>query len=123
MKLWPHRPRGVLRLVAAALVIGAIASPAVSGQGAASIDVSASVTGCQKSGGGISCQVAVSFGTLADADYYTAKVTAPGGSTQRFGRVPAGSVTLPVAYTGNGDYTVTIAAYDENARVAESSSG
>jgi hypothetical protein len=102
--------------VAALLVSAAATAPAVFGGGAGSIAVSASLAGCERSGDRTTCLVAVSFSSLSGADYYTAKVTRPDGSTQGFGHVGPGFATLPVAYTGSGRYVVTISAWGSGAK-------
>jgi hypothetical protein len=118
-----RRRRWLLGSIAAVLVAGAVAAPAVSGGGPGSIAVSASLAGCDRSGTGITCQVAVSFSPLPRAAYYSATVTRPDGATQAFGRVGPGSATLPVTYTRNGHYLVTISAWSGANRLGRSSSG
>jgi hypothetical protein len=94
------------------------------GSGAASLDVQATQGSCGIGGGSITCRIEASFNRLADAEYYTASVTAPDGSVSDLGTVSEGggtgrtSASLPVPYAGNGSYTVTITAYgyDERGR-------
>jgi hypothetical protein len=50
------------------------------GSGAASLDVQATQGSCGIGGGSITCRIVASFNRLADAEYYTASVTAPDGS-------------------------------------------
>lgn len=108
--------------LATVLVAAAIAAPTSSGGGAGSIAVSASLAGCGGSGGAVTCNIAVSFSSLPKADHYTATVTGPDGRIQGFGRVGPGSATLPVAYSGNGHYVVTISAWSASTRVGRASS-
>jgi hypothetical protein len=109
--------------IAAVLVAAAVAAPTVSGGGPGSIAVSASLASCDRSGGGTTCQIAVSFSSLPGAAHYTATVTRPDGTTQGFGSVGPGSATLPVGYTGNGHYVVTVSAWSGAKRLGRSSSG
>jgi hypothetical protein len=118
----PRRLRWLGASVAALLAAGALAAPAVFGGGPGSIAVSASLAGCERLGGEVTCQVAVSFSSLGGADYYTATVTRPDGGAQDFGRVGPGSATLPVSYAGNGRYVVTISAWGETKRLGSASS-
>lgn len=108
--------------MAVLLAATAVAAPTVLGGGPGSISVSTSLAGCDRSGEGITCGIAVSFSSLPGADHYTATVTRPDGSTQEFGRVGQGSATLPVTYTGNGQYVVTISAWGGAERLGKSSS-
>ena len=80
------------------------------------LSVSADVTGCHGSpaAGTVVCNLYVSFSSVSGATSYTAEVTRPGGGVQTFD-VGRGSATLPVTYTGNGEYVVTIKAYGDPA--------
>jgi hypothetical protein len=84
------------------------------------LSVSADVTGCRGGAavGGITCDIYVSFSSVSGATSYTAEVTRPGGGVQTF-NVGGGSATLPVGYTGNGEYVVTIKAYGDPAGADE----
>lgn len=118
-----RRLRWIGGSIAVLLAAAAVAAPTVSGGGPGSISVAASLAGCDRSGGGITCQIGVSFSSLPGADHYTATVTRPDGSTQAFGHVGSGSATLPVTYTGNGHYVVTISAWGGAERLGQASSG
>jgi hypothetical protein len=80
------------------------------------LSVSADVTGCHGSpaAGTVVCNLYVSFSSVSGATSYTAEVARPGGGAQTF-NVGGGSATLPVGYTGNGEYVVTIKAYGDPA--------
>jgi hypothetical protein len=80
------------------------------------LSVSADVTGCRGGAavGGITCDIYVSFSSVSGATSYTAEVARPGAGVQTF-NVGGGSATLPVGYTGNGEYVVTIKAYGDPA--------
>ena len=84
--------------------------PAASSPAAGTITVSPTLTGCEGSGGSVSCHLSVSFGSVAGANHYTASVRGPDGVVHDLGTVssPAG-ITVPFA--GNGTYTVTINAW------------
>jgi hypothetical protein len=121
-------PRRHLRrwlAVAGVSAVAGVAAGGASGQSVHTLSVSASVSGCEGSGGAITCEVDASFGSISGAEYYTAKVTAPGGGAQSFGRVGPGSASLPVSWTGNGEYVVTISAWgsDPDEALARDSSG
>lgn len=83
----------------------------------------ASLGGCEPAGGAYHCQIDASFSGPSEADYYTASVTGPDGSTQDFGTVPAGSASVWPTYTGDGTYTVTITAWDDGKRVSRDTAG
>lgn len=117
-----RRLRWIGGSVAALLAAAAVAAPTVSGGGPGSISVTASLAGCDRSDGGITCRIGVSFSSLPGADHYTATVTRPDGSTQAFGHVGPGSATLPVTYTRNGHYVVTISAWGSAKRLGQASS-
>jgi hypothetical protein len=82
----------------------------------ASLSVSADVSGCHGSpaAGTVVCDIYVSFSSISGARSYTAEVSRPGGGVQTFG-VSGGSASLPVGYTGNGHYVVTIKAWGDPA--------
>jgi hypothetical protein len=117
-----RRLRWLAGSVVALLAAAAVAAPSVLGGGPGSISVSASLAGCERSAGSINCQIAVSFSSLRGASHYTATVTRPDGSVQELGQVGPGAATLPVTYTHNGEYVVTISAWGSGKRVASASS-
>jgi hypothetical protein len=118
----PHLGRRVAIGAAAALASLVALFPAGgSAQTApAGMSVSASVTGCRggASAGGITCDIYVSFSSVSGATSYTAEVAGPGGGPQSFS-VGSGSATLPVGYTGNGQYVVTIKAWGDPVGAAD----
>jgi hypothetical protein len=126
----PHPARRlVLSALAATASLAALIPAAASAQPQpAGLSVSADVSGCHGSpaAGTVVCDIYVSFSSISGARSYTAEVTRPGGGVQTFG-VSGGSATLPVGYTGNGTYVVTIKAYgdpagaDKNGVIAKSS--
>jgi hypothetical protein len=99
----------LLASLAALFPVGASAQTSPVG-----MSVSASVTGCRggAAAGGITCEIYVSFSSVAGATSYTAEVISPGGGAQQFS-VGSGSATLPVAYSGNGEYVVTVKAWGD----------
>jgi hypothetical protein len=112
----PSAPRRRLRRSVATVAAAAAAGVSpfgfpAAGEGQLGLDVSASLGGCGRSGDGISCRIDVAYGSLPLASHYTAVVARPNGTTQDFGRVPEGDISLPVTYTGDGTYTVTITAW------------
>jgi hypothetical protein len=116
----PRRHLGrrlALVAAAAAASIGAAFPAAASAQQQpVALRVSADVTGCHGSpaAGTAVCDIYVSFSSISAARSYTAEVSRPGGSVQSFD-VSGGSATLPVGYTGNGQYVVTIKAWGDPA--------
>jgi hypothetical protein len=112
-------------LLYAALVL-AVPLPALAferGQGAAGLDVQASLGGCGIADAAISCRIDIAFSHSPDAEYYTASVTAPDGSVLELGTIASGggggsSTSASVPFSGNGEYTVTVSAwgYDERGR-------
>ena len=134
MRMDPQQNLGRRVAIAAVAVVGALAAalPAAASaqQEPAALSVSADVVGCHGSprAGTVVCDVYVSFSSVSGATSYTADVARPGGGVQSFD-VGAGSATLPVGYTGNGDYVVTIKAWgnpagpDKKGVVAKSKSG
>ena len=122
-----HPPRARRRHLGAALLASLVAgtlwlSPGLGGaQGG--MRVSASLVGCGQDGDRVSCDLAVSFDQVADADRYTASVTKPDGTVQELGIVVPGSTTLRVGHSGNGRYVITIWAWDDGARAQSASAG
>jgi hypothetical protein len=116
----PRRHLGrrlALVAAAAAASIGAAFPVAASAQQQpVGLRVSADVSGCHGSpaAGTVVCDVYVSFSSISGARSYTAEVSRPGGGVQTFG-VSGGSASLPVGYTGNGHYVVTIKAWGDPA--------
>jgi hypothetical protein len=125
----PARRFTLAALAAAGSAVALLPSAASAQTEPAGLSVSADVVGCHGSPAARSvvCNIYVSFSSISGARSYTAEVTGPGGGVQTFG-VGAGSATLPVGYTGNGTYTVTIKAYgdpagaDKNGVIAKSKS-
>jgi hypothetical protein len=118
-----NRKRALLyATLALAVPLPALAIPG--GSGAADLGVEASLERCGLAGGSIVCRINASFNQLADAEYYTASVTAANGSVTDLGTVSDGGGTgaastgVWVPYVGNGTYTVTVSAwgYDERGR-------
>jgi hypothetical protein len=113
----PHPARRFsLAALAAVASLAAIAPAAAAQQDTVGLSVSADVTGCHGSpaAGTVVCEIYVSFSSVSGARSYTAEVSGPGGGVQTFD-VGSGSATLPVGYTGNGTYVVTIKAYGDPA--------
>jgi hypothetical protein len=114
----PHFRRRLARVALATAASLAALAPATAAaqQDPAGLNVSADVAGCHGSpaAGTVVCDVYVSFSSISGARYYTAEVSRPGGGVQTFD-VAGGSATLPVGYTGNGTYVVTIKAYGDPA--------
>jgi hypothetical protein len=118
-----NRKRALLYAVLA-LAVPLPALAIETGSGTTSLGVEASLGGCGIGDAAITCRIDASFNRVADAEYYTASVTAPDGSVSDLGTVAAGggegrtSAGLSVRYAGNGEYTVTITAwgYDERGR-------
>jgi hypothetical protein len=118
------RKRALLYVV----LVLAVPLPALAlerGQGAASLDVQASLGGCGVADAGISCRIDIAFSPIPDAEYYTASVTAPDGSVLELGTIASGggggaSTSASVPFSGNGEYMVTVSAwgYDERGRPA-----
>jgi hypothetical protein len=112
----PHSTRRlVLIALAATASLAALIPAAASAQPQpVGLSVSADVTGCRGSpaAGSVVCDIYVSFSSISGARSYTAEVTRPGGGVQTFS-VGGGSASLPVGYTGNGTYVVTIKAYGD----------
>jgi hypothetical protein len=110
----PHFAGRLARTALGAAASLAVLLPATAAaqQDPAGLRVSADVTGCHGSpaAGTVVCNIYVSFSSISGASSYTAEVARPGGGVQTF-EVGRGSATLPVGYTGNGTYTVTIKAY------------
>ena len=114
-----NRKRAILYAVLAL----AVPLPALAlerGESAASLDVQASLGGCGIADSAISCRIDIAFGSVPDAEYYTASVTGPDGSVVELGTVASGgdgggSTSASVPFSGNGEYTVTVSAwgYDE----------
>jgi hypothetical protein len=91
------------------------------GDGAASLDVQASLGGCGVADAAISCRIDVAFSPIPDAEYYTASVTAPDGSVLELGTIAGGEgggTSTSVPFSGNGEYVVSVTAwgYDERGR-------
>ena len=108
-----HAGRRVAIAAVVALTLSAPAGASALAEPVA-LTVSADVTGCQGSySSGITCNFAVSFGSVSGAQYYTAEVARPDGSTQSLGKVGPGAASLPATYTGNGEYVVTIKAWGD----------
>jgi hypothetical protein len=130
----PQRNLGRRVAIAAVAAVAALAAAlpgaASAQQEPVALSVSADVVGCHGSprAGTVVCDFYVSFSSVSGATSYTAEVTQPGSGVQTFD-VGAGSATLPVGYTGNGEYVVTIKAYgnpagpDKQGVVAKSKSG
>jgi hypothetical protein len=95
-------------------VVALLPSVASAQTAPAGLSVTADVTGCHGSpaAGSVVCDLYVSFSSISGARSYTAEVTPPGGGVQTFD-VAGGSATLPVAYTGNGTYAVTVKAWGD----------
>ena len=109
--------RAALGAASVAASLGVLLPGVASGQTQpAGLSVSADVTGCHGSpaAGTVACDIYVSFSSISGARSYTAEVSRPGGGVQTF-NVGGGSATLPVGYTGNGTYVVTIKAYGDPA--------
>ena len=107
-------------LAATASLAALIPAAASARQQPVPLSVSASVSGCSGSpaAGTVVCSIDVSFSSINGARSYTAEVTRPGGGLQTFD-VSGGAASLPVGYTGNGTYTVTIKAYGDPAGAAK----
>jgi hypothetical protein len=90
------------------------------GDGAASLDVQASLGSCGIADAAISCRIDVAFSPIPDAEYYTASVTAPDGSVLELGTIAGegGGASTSVPFSGNGEYVVSVTAwgYDERGR-------
>lgn len=109
-----------------AVLLLAVPLPALAlehGESAASLNVQASLGGCGVGDAAISCRIDVAFSRIADAEYYTASVTAPDGSVLELGMIASGgeggaSTSASVPFSGSGAYTVTVSAwgYDERGR-------
>ena len=107
-------------LAATASLAALIPAVASARQQPAALQVTADVVGCHGSpaAGSVVCDLSVSFSSINGARSYTAEVSRPGGGVQSF-EVSGGAATLPVGYTGNGTYTVTIKAYGDPAGEAK----
>jgi hypothetical protein len=114
----PHPKRRLVLIgLAATASLAALIPAAASAQPQpVGLSVSADVGGCRGSpaAGTVVCDIYVSFSSISGAQSYTAEVSGPGGGVQTFG-VGGGSATLPVGYTGNGTYVVTVKAYGDPA--------
>jgi len=109
------RKRWLGLLVAALLV--PLPAFALSGgsAGAAALDVSVSNAGCGIGGGSsVVCRLQVSFNAIDGASSYTASVAGPDGSVVDYGAIGAGGATIPVPYTGNGTYSVSVSAWGKD---------
>jgi hypothetical protein len=113
-RLHPTRRLVLIALAATASLAALIPAAASAQPQPVGLSVSADVTGCRGSpaAGSVVCDIYVSFSSISGARSYTAEVTRPGGGVQTFS-VGGGSASLPVAYTGNGTYVVTIKAYGD----------
>ena len=112
----PHpKRRLVLTALAATASLAALVPAAASAkQQPAGLSVTADVSGCHGSpaAGSVVCDISVSFSSISGARSYVAEVSRPGGSVQSF-PVRGGYATLPVGYTGNGTYVVTVKAFGD----------
>jgi hypothetical protein len=109
-----RRRAALLAALAACVPLPAYALVGGGGPGAAgpaALSVSAGLDHCGVVGYEIVCKIDVSFGTLPNADRYTASVTGADGSVADYGDVGAGSTSLWVPYLGAGVYSVRISAY------------
>jgi hypothetical protein len=113
-RLHPTRRLVLIALAATASLAALIPAAASAQPQPVGLSVSADVTGCRGSpaAGSVVCDIYVSFSSISGARSYTAEVTRPGGGVQTFS-VGGGSASLPVGYTGNGTYVVTIKAYGD----------
>jgi hypothetical protein len=103
-----------LGLLVAALIVPLPAFAITGGLASASLGVSVSNGGCGIARGTqIVCQLQVSFNPIDGATRYTATVTAPNGGVTDVGAIGAGGASIPVAYTGDGSYSVTVSAWGE----------
>src|SRR4051794_26522281 len=101
-----------LGLLVAALLVPLPAFALSAGSSAAALDVSVSNAGCGIGGGSsIVCRLQVSFNPIDGASSYTASITAPDGSVVDYGAIGPGGTTIPVPYTGDGTYSVSVSAW------------